>query len=553
MNISEAKAYFDEKRKQGFAKPKIKERWKKVVDTMAVHIDGVFPQKLIEKRRPYEDDKILEYRNENYEPITVDVMRAAMDGLHRIFNEQNYKIKISQDLDEYIGQNNFYGKDFISYVKDTLMVNMLRDPNAIVVVWPGGQGLVNDVKKIAPYLVYVESERVVEKSENILIYCATMPNSTSYLNSANEYYVITDTDYYIARRNGKRYELTPFYPHKFGVSPFVTLGGVWNQTDGYYMSYFHAAAAFGNEAIKQYSDWAGSMVHSSHPIREIRAMRCRAKGCQKGYIGEQICHKCNGTGKEIALGPYGVILDEGSAPMDNAETQKPPIIWHVPPIQALEFGRAAWKDMLDRMRQALNMDDVQEAQSGVAKIIDREREYAMILKISDNVWDNVVWTLLSFMERLRNAQTYQEPVIVKPTQFSVKTANDVLNDLAVIREKGLPISLQVEVMREFIGKRYAGDDLKYQKHNFLMDTDPFYALDEPEKDMKLLNNPALSEQIAYSTYAPIIVDRLIRTTALPMTLFENYETLAAQVKKLLPEYNIAKPQTPLINPNNIQL
>lgn len=59
--------------------PVAKPLWVSQYEEMSIHTQGKKPVKLINERRPYEDEKIKEYRIKSYEPITKDPVTRAIN------------------------------------------------------------------------------------------------------------------------------------------------------------------------------------------------------------------------------------------------------------------------------------------------------------------------------------------------------------------------------------------------------------------------------------------------------------------------------------------
>lgn len=546
FTFTEAREYLNMYLHQNMLDSPEKREWKRVYDAMSIHMDGLFPDRLIKTRRPMEDEQRFNYRWQNYEPITNGIIQEAIDGLFRIFNENNYQLYVSESLERYIYGNNFNGNDFISYIQDMVIVNMIRDPNSIVVVLPGGQGLVNDNMQVEPQVLWIPSCNIIEKCADYVIFISPertkLKNGRKYEYTGKIVYLLDRYSVYISKQTGKadtnKHDYEELYSHGFGEVPYTTLGGIWNQTNNCYESYFKSFLPFANECIRQYSDWQGIMVTSAYPIREIRHVGCRNPECMEGYVyrpgthtPSHVCPSCNGTGKEIAMGPYGAFVQDDYNPAIDGSggADKPPIRFHSPPTDIIEYSQSAWEALYMKSRQALHLDMIDEAQSGTAKAIDREREYAMILKISNNIFDNIMYQALYYMERYMNPQLIKIPEIVKPTEFSLKSEKNLLEDLALMKEKGAPDSIIREISKEVIKKRYFSNDMILKSNMFLADVDKLYFKSQAEK-MELLGTGIITEEdIAFNLEAPRILANMMRGAG-SSRMFDDYRLLYRTVK-----------------------
>jgi hypothetical protein len=523
-------------------RPRVHEKWEEVVRAMAVHIEGRYPAELIDKKRPNEPPEIKEFRKQNYSPITVSVFEEAMAGLFRIFNPDNYEIKVSPDLSLYVDGNNFSGTDFVSWAQQYMLPRMIIDPNAWVVVLPDGPVMQTNTGRINPRIELIPSDRIWATGSKYVMWLSeeVVPiASQGGTVNGKVYYLLTDEEYIrleqVSTDTQTAYRADSLFRHNVGQLPALALGGIPHTTDGphYFESWFRAAVPFGNEALKQYSDYYAMLTVAGSPVREMRPVECQAAGCNKGKVypldggDPHNCRNCNGTGHVPDSSPYGIYI-QSKDPMDGES--RPPVIFHSPDIAPLEYGERAWAEMYRRMRQALHLDYVDEGQSGVAKMIDREPAYAQLLRISNHTWETLIWSLLYYMEGMRNWQAPGDIVVVKPTEFSLRTEADLVNELAQLRTSGAPNDLIIEVLRELIRKRYAGNDLLIRKHDFLIQTDPLYDSSDQSKAFYLNVGLVSAPVVAYNLWAGSILDSLIaRTRPNPIELFNNPDELYRRI------------------------
>lgn len=547
MQFDEAVAVADKAIKNGIS-PKIKERWARVRHSMAVHLEGEYPASLIDAKRPNEPEEIKCFRQSNYEPITVGVFEEAVSGLFRIFANASDAIKGSEDLLLYIAGNRFAGTDFMSFVQSHLVQRMLVDPNGWAAVLPDGEGLAVPTARLEPRIELIRSDQVQGYGEEWLLWKTDEKVQLGQRgNVGNVYHLLTDRDLIrveqVSGGNRNAYNYTMVFSHRAGALPAVQLGGVpVMDKDGHwwYESFFRAAVAFGNEVIKQYSDWYAMITTAGFAIRELRAVECKAPGCRGGIIcgpdGEELskCKACHGTGFVPDSSPYGVFLQAQGDALTGLDP-RPPVIFHTPPVEPLVYAERSWQEQYKRMRQALHLDYVDEAQSGVAKAIDREPAYAQLLRISNHVWDSIIWTLLDAIESMRNITGgRRKPEVVKPTEFSMRTEADLVHEVSRLRQTNAPSELIMEVLRELIRKRYAGDDLVIKKHDFLIQTDPLYDASDHMRAFYLNTGIIDREQALYGLWAGSIVDGLIaQTRPDPMFLFRDTNALAARVREII--------------------
>jgi hypothetical protein len=548
MNLEEAKNILQSYLMRG-GKDERHKNWQKVVEDMSVHLDGVFPSKLIETRRPNEDNERYNYRKNNFATITMPSLLKALDSLYMVMNQAYYTMNISNTLQKYIDQNIFGTvpkMDFLSYIQQVILINMIRDPNSLLAVIPS-----DDVKSIAlnplvenrtvnPLLEYVPSANIIEYTEDLLIFESTRKTSVYYRKSlqpkGRRIYIMDKDTIYKADQVGsyslQKYEVELVYQHNIGEIPATVLGGIYNATLGCNESYFKGFIPFANEALRQYSDWQATMVTSAFPIREIKPIDCDAEGCVDGYIegangSKYVCGKCNGTGKIAPIGPYGVIISEKvNRILDDQYDDRPPIRFHAPDTAIIKYAQEAWETLLQKGEEALFLDRLAEPRvSGVAMEIHNSFEGFRNLRISDNIYEMVIYNTLKYMELMLNINNPELPRINKPTQFGIKSQKELFDEYAKLKSANANDNLMRAITEEIFCKRYSGNQMMIKMNDFLMEKDFLY-FQGPEQKMNLLNAGIIgSSQVAYSLYLPTILNKIVRESSDPISLFDDYNSL----------------------------
>lgn len=529
-----------------FMPPKYK-HWKEHYDEMAVHVNGTYPEKLISERRPKEDAEIWEYRRRNYEPITKGIMREAINSLNRIFNEQNYEFRnLSEDLESYIKGPRFQNLNFINWIQYHVLYDMILDPNALLVVLPYGRGLNDSSVKVDIKVETVPSCRVRLLEDNIVMYLSEEKSLVQWYNKqsleGDVYYILTKTDLYkyyqIGKKTGNDYEIKLIYRHNLGFIPYTFLGGEWNSTLGIYESFFNSFVPFANESIKQYSDFQAVMVTSAYPTRVVKHIECNYEDhsgrCIGGYMNNDdhhVCPKCKGSGQVPASSPYGVYVRLQNILNNESDSDIPPLEYISPDPAILDFVTKIWQQLLDHAKECLHLNTINEAQSGDAKTIDREREYAMIMKISNNIFDNIIAKTLYTIELYRNINSLvREPQIIKPKEFNLKTEKDLTQDLATLKASNAPIPVIRDVLKELIKRRSVTDISRYYTQMFLMEYCNLYVYTLAEQ-LELYKNKLCSlMDVLRFTYGPSILESYLRDGKIEIKP-SNFTYLSGEIDK----------------------
>ena len=383
-------------------KPDNFDHWNHVRETMFVHTRGKNPGKILTMRRPNEDPDLHKYRLDIIEPITKGSMNRAIDKLYRMFIGANFSIQVSEELSNYLSTQKFDNQFFYSYIQKYVVRRMIEDPNGYLVWIPYGAGLTDPTIKVDVEAELVMSDDIRYIDENTLTWYEDDEKSEILENGkrvfkGDVYYTMTNMAYYrhlqYGNKGDKTFRLELIYEHNIGKIPATILGGDLTDDD-YFESYFSPFVPFANEAIRQYSDWQGVMTTSAFPYREEIAENCDAPGCRGGAVWNETeqehypCKVCKGTGRVITRSPYGVFMRErNSNALDgNALSDAPMIRFTSPAVDIIQYSGDAWQLLLKKAEDALYLNFIEDAQSGAAKLVDREDGYMSLTKISNNVF-----------------------------------------------------------------------------------------------------------------------------------------------------------------------
>ena len=526
-------------------RPKHFEEWNEVRREMYVHTRGALPAGLLKTRRPNEAVEVYNYRLEAYEPITKGAMNKAIDKLFRMFQSANFSIQVSDSLKEYLKDKKFNGEAFLTFIQKYVLRRMIEDPNGLLVWIPSGPGLDDPSIKIDVEGLIVSSEDIRFKSKDAVSWISREEFSTITSGGKKQeegeiYYTLTKESFFkhvqVGAKEKKSFQVFEVYRHNAGEVPAIVLGG--NPTDDdYFESYFSPFLPFANEAIRQYSDWQGVMTMSAFPYREEVAEDCPEKGCRNGIVWDKekeegiICDTCKGEGKVFARGPYGVFVrSKGSSVFDGDKSDNQPLVRFVsPPVDIIKYSGEAWKNLLDEAQDALHLIFTKEAQSGKAKEIDREDSDAMITKISNNVFDEIIFKSLLFIEIYREIESPVQPLIVKPISFRVKTEQDLIEEINQLSDKNAPVAFQVEAAKDLARKRFSGNQSVARMVEVLVAFDPIYNVSTADKSILLANGTIKKQDIQKSLFAYKTLQELVST--------EGTEFLEKPLKEIFEKMN----------------
>lgn len=502
--------------------PTAKKLWVLQYDEMSIHTQGKKPVRLINKRRPYEDEGIKKYRIDAYEPITKEPVVKAIDQICRTFNNANVIIKMSNDLQEYVSKPVFKKVNFLAYINKFATRRMIEDPNGVLIWFPTGEGAtkVKTVRvEVEPILVL--SKNIKHFTEDVFSFISK-EKSTVIVNKGNKqveskegdvYYVITKQGYFkyiqYGKKAEKKFKMELHYAQEFDVLPVIILGGYevsqvddkTNDDIEYFSSYFSGFLAYANETVRQFSDHQGIMTVSGFPMREVTPIECPSK-CRHGKIFvmeneievQKMCETCDGTGTITPASPYGVLIRPIQTAFGEKGKERVPMLSYISPdVSILKYSGEYWKSLLDESRRALNLLFIEEAQSGVAKDIDRETLLSTLDVLGINIYENIVKNSLIIISKLRNISTQEEISINHPPSYKIKTEKEIYEEVTTNTEKGAPDILMQESTRQLLHKKFAGDKTLLRMCDLLFIIDPYFHYDIATK-MQLFASTSITEE-----------------------------------------------------------
>lgn len=536
-------------------RPKRSDFWNKVRETMFVHTRGKNPENILTQRRPNEDPDVQKYRLSIYEPITKGSMNRAIDKLFRIFQNANFSIQVSDELNTYLSEHKFDNQFFYSYIQKFVVRRMIEDPNGFLVWIPVGPGLTDPTVKVdvEPLLImsnhikFVNGEMITWVSEDER---SMIRENGKMVENGRVYYTLTTTGFFRHAQFGnsidKKFDTVIVYEHNMGICPAIVLGGDLTD-DNFFDSYFSAFVPFANEAIRQYSDWTAVMTTSAFPYREETAETCDAKGCRDGVVynsdrdEHDTCSKCKGTGRVISRSPFGVFLREkGNAALGTDSGSSEPMVRFISPaVDIIKYSGEAWETLLKKAEESLHLNTIDEAQSGTAKQIDREDSFSQLTKISNNLFDEIIFKSLVFIEKYRNVTNPMDPVIVKPISFSMKTESDLIDELNKLTDKNAPIAFLVESTKDLARKRFSGNKSVSRMVEILVSFDPIYHLNTKDKQMLLASGTIRKEDLlkslfAYKTLTAMVADNGTEFLEKPLSVI--FAELDAKLAPIIATY-----------------
>ena len=548
-------------------------RWSQVYCDMTVHTKGYNPMRLLLQARPNEMEDVRAYRLANFRAITKGAITRAKNEIFHPINASKFKIDVDEDTEEYInrpvfGQNKGYGTgyNYADFIFKVASDRIIDDPNGYLTWLPAGEGVYNPEVKLDPKAYIIYSFTIIHLTDDrITFYCPEERFSLDSGKSGRVYYTITREAYYRhyereIEDNETTFDTLEIYKHNLGVLPIVLNGGirvsdmgrydyktskalfnsgtygswsVYNLANGlfspnnfqmaevvdYFDSFFAGFREYGDEAITSFSDWQGSRVMTSNPIRVEKQMPCTAEGCDGGLVWgrdgsgnetQRNCGTCRGSGTMVRS-PFGIyqvkVPDMETLP--NQTLIDDPVSYVSPPVEGLQYMQTAWEVLIHKAEQELYQMFTDSAQSGEAKKVDREGKYAMIVAMSNHMFDHVMYNHLWLLIQLRNIINPERPEITKPTSFAIRDEQAIIEELKELNEAEAPLPIKVRAQKDLMKKRFSGQSRATEAFELLTLFDPLYgqALDAIEAGQRMGAIQVRDIQKHY--YAFNILERLI--------------------------------------------
>lgn len=528
------------------------------------------PDDMIRRRGPYEDSRQYDYREKNWNNITMPYFMKALSKLNRIMNPSNYSInwKPEQEAQQkYFNEGIPEFKSLINFFEQLVITQKIVDPNTLLCVKPksipvredivDGQivYVVDDTKEIvcAPYLF--DSDDVLQFSEGE--YAIVELEEKSWVAYGNgkvkdgimlEIYT-TDAIFRVEQIGKKTdYQFSDpylYYQHNLGFLPCQKLKGIPKEDDGeiYYQSYFIYAIPHLDVALYNYSNLDMSIITQLFPQRVEYVEKCPEMGCNNGFITEfdgeaelkRTCSRCNGTGTISRVGPMMVKQHLAPDPLNPnpADIPFPGVEYIAPPSEPLEFVYNKFQQDVADAFSFIGFDvsntKVKGSETALGKQIDREELFAFLMRIS-----NEVFSLLSFtydaIGKMRYMDSWEMPVISAPTSFAIRSEYDLTQELVEGKKAGLPDVAIRQMIRDFIAKRFSNQKNIEPIINLVFATDRLVTSNTIDITARLANGTCMKwEAVLHDSIYTFIDNALVEDP----NFFE--KSLADQKKYLIEE------------------
>lgn len=480
-----------------------------VKEHLSYHAEfGVFPDDLIEEAAPNESAKEFKYRKDNYKQITKPYWDKALGTTYRIWNEQNYSIEWEEYVKDYFTYYYPQIGNYMSFFKDVVHKMKFADPNAVLAVKPfyiptkevetenGIELTVDQSKEIEPIAELYSGDQVFIYKPD---YCLLLSKEKSEIKVSGrvkkdglvfelfDKYSITKI-YQTGDQKDWTFEAVEYYQHNWEQLPAWKLRGIvkYDPNDLLYFSYFSCALPSLDEAAVLNNTKFASTNRVAFPTRwyyEDDCSTCGSSGYVENYETTKLekCTSCGGTGHRMTFTygkDYVIKMPENVNQPDTTQLGGNAFGVYDPPVDSLKFLAEEVKHALNNSFTNLNITFVEQPTGVTAtEIKDKDDDFtSFLMQVSSELFD-----LLNDSLEAQIWMRYQKEDLVKinrPKEFTIRSSNDLTNELKTATDAKLPAPYLLKITQEAIKQRFEADNQIDEVLNVVSLCDPLMTSSE---------------------------------------------------------------------------
>jgi hypothetical protein len=568
MNAIEALTFLNDKTANK-AQSKMIKRWRDVYYSMSLHTTGACPKfkdlsnnggwleppnyfgeeyqkrfnKFLMSKHPREHEDSRQWRFSAYKPLTrAPFQQVSNIVTGAIFQDSNYSIEIqNEDDNNYIWNNNFEGHDLVGWFANIGAQSCFEDPNGMIVTIPSKPYYQQTGGKVDVSVLFVNTKDIVYSDASNLVF--KYNNYAFWIDDITIFRYTFDpaeSKYYLAPE-----DVNGYYAHMFGRLPLDVAGGIWS-SQKFYESFFLNAQAVADEFVSSYSAQQMIDKEASHPfitmandecptchgVKQIQITCDVTDTCPNG-LDLVDCGTCSGKGT--------VSVNPGDRYYTAAENMDKDMVKITnPEISINKYHHDKNNDIYEKILHALNLYKTDKAESGEAKAIDQERLYQFISKISNHFFDKLIYGTLYNIIAYRNVSSVNgRPVpsvyqfsVVKPTQYQIKTAKDLLEEYKAGKDSAMPSFVRSKMVTDYVDKQYSGDRLMKKKAVVVLEMDDLSVRSEDELLTMSTIGTVSKEDLIFSRKLPSILDTIIRLKGEAWFVEAEFDPIKLEVDRL---------------------
>lgn len=437
-----------------------------------VHSAGIYPEKMMDERRPHESEETKEYREKIFVPITKDVPARVLSSLQKIRKSDDWLIQYPAEINPRIADEETlyeyceeYFPDFESvtnYMFNVYMPMLSVDGNAICLVLPKTFE-VKENEYYKPVAHLFKSEQVIDyKAGEYLIAWHEQDDVRKYIFATDESIQI----YAEVERN--EYVNVLDIPNSLGYLPAFRLGGRYLEMRSgniIYESIFAPMIPYLDECVREYSDMQAEVVQHIHSEKWMWSnQECKTcSGIGKVKRGERSvkCSDCKGAGVS-STSPYtNIVVKAPLAGQTGAPI--PPAGYITKDTGIVTIQNQRIKEHKYNALASVNhqfLDAVPLTNSGVAKAVDRDELNTFANWVAELLvagMDKIYMFINDWRYSLiiPDAVKRKEllPDINVPTRFELLSSTYLIDEIKTARDAGVSSVLLNSMELEYANKK----------------------------------------------------------------------------------------------------
>lgn len=515
-----------------------------LAEKLRVHADGKMPRTLITERRPNESDKIKEYREKIYVPITKRTISKVFSSLEKIRRSQDWSvqfdaekvsslIKDDETLEKYCEFHYPHFDSITNWAFSVLLRKYLIDANGIVAVIPE-QMPESTTEYVKPVAMFFDSEQIMYYVEGECVVLKSRDTSTYYTHGGRRvnnggaiYYVLTKNEFAKYEQiSAKEFDESCIYRHDIGELPAFKVGGVYHSrknNDTIYESRIAGMIPSLDEAAREYSDLQAEILQHIHSEKYVFANNdcpvCNGTGQE--YIIEQVetkneqgetvtedvvkgtkvCHHCHGRGSVSNVSPYGEYVIN-AAKFGEQQLPTPPIGYVTKSTDIAKFEDEHVRQHIYDALAAINMEFLAEtplSQSGVAKAYDKDELNNFVNAVAEDIV-HILDNIYKFINEYRyntfitnpDERKAMLPKINVPTKYDILNTSVLMAELKNARDAQAHPMILRELEIDYAKKQFNTDPEIAHMIETTFNLDPLFGMSDESK-MTMLQNNGITE------------------------------------------------------------
>lgn len=519
-------------------------------NNLRIHADGLFPEELINERRPHESDYVHTYRKKIYKAITKETMSSVIQSLGKIRrstdwsikyeNEVPGKIKTGESLEDYCEKNFPYYESLTNWAFSVLLKNYLVDPNSILLVMPLNTQ-VNDNEYVKPYPIVFNSHDILDYREGDY---AILKFKGEKAKQPDQWYVITTSSIIVYEKKKDSYAVVSQYNHNLGYVPIVKIRAVFKESIDKYSLYESRLASMLprlDEAVREYSDQQANIVNHLFPERwEFASQNCDActneMGLSTGKVKVEIgngenkrvktvtCSKCSGSGLISNTGPYKkFIVRPAKENLGEQPAPTPPFGYVQKDVSIIEAVDKRIEFHQYKALCSINMQFLMQTplnQSGLAKEVDRDELNNFVYGVAEDmvaVMDSIYKVVCDYRYGILIPSAEERkkllPDVAVPEKFDILSSNFLADEVKTAREAKLSGVIVAALEQEYCAKKFYNNPEIRDELQCVNELDPMIGATQDEKMLMLQNGGITKPDYILSCNIVPFVKRAIQKDA----------------------------------------